>query len=133
MALFREADADIYHSHEPSLGGWLAMRAMPHRKHIVTNQDPRLLRDWWIEFRHPTYSPFQVLKTAAYYENPLTRRSVRAAHRVMVPALYLKKVVAGKYGLADGAYLHAHADSCSGIGEQGREADRLLPRATGPA
>ena len=100
MALFREADADIYHSHEPSLGGWLAMRAMPHRRHIVTNQDPRLLRDWWIEFRYPTYSPLQVLKTAAYYENPLTRRSVRAAHRVMVPALFLKKVVAGKYGLA---------------------------------
>jgi glycosyltransferase involved in cell wall biosynthesis len=101
MALFREADADIYHSHEPSLGGWLAMRAMPHRKHVVTNQDPRLLRDWWIEFRHPTYSPFQVLKTAAYYENPLTWRSVRAAHRVMVPAQFLKRIVARKYGLRD--------------------------------
>lgn len=100
IALFREADADIYHSHEPSLGGWLAMRAMPHRKHIVTNQDPRLLRDWWIEFRHPTYSSFQVLKTAAYYENPLTRWSVRAAHQVMVPAQFLKQVVARKYGLA---------------------------------
>jgi glycosyltransferase involved in cell wall biosynthesis len=100
MALFRQADADIYHSHEPSLGGWLAMRAMPHRKHIVTNQDPRLLRDWWIEFRHPTYSPLQVLRTAAYYENPFTRRAVRAAHRVMVPAHYLKKIVAKKYGLA---------------------------------
>jgi glycosyltransferase involved in cell wall biosynthesis len=101
MARFREADADIYHSHEPSLGGWLAMRAMPHRKHVVTNQDPRLLRDWWIEFRHPTYSPFQVLKTAAYYENPLTWRSVRAAHKVMVPAHHLKAVVARKYGLDD--------------------------------
>lgn len=101
MALFGDADADIYHSHEPSLGGWLAMRAMPHRRHIVTNQDPRLLRDWWIEFRYPTYSSLQVLKTAAYYENPWTRRSVRAAHRVMVPAQYLKRVVARKYGLAD--------------------------------
>lgn len=101
MALFREADADIYHSHEPSLGGWLAMRAMPHRKHVVTNQDPRLLRDWWIELRYPTYSPFQVLKTAAYYENPLTRQSVRAADRVMVPAQFLKAIVAKKYGLTD--------------------------------
>jgi glycosyltransferase involved in cell wall biosynthesis len=101
LALFREANADIYHSHEPSLGGWLAMRAMPQRKHLVTNQDPRLLRDWWIEFRHPTYSSLQVLKTAAYYENPLTWRSVRAAEKVMVPAQYLKKVVARKYGLAD--------------------------------
>jgi glycosyltransferase involved in cell wall biosynthesis len=101
IALFREADADIYHSHEPSLGGWLAMRAMPRRKHIVTNQDPRFLRDWWIEFRHPTYSSFQVLKTAAYYENPLTRKLVREAHKVMVPARFLKKVVAKKYRLAD--------------------------------
>jgi glycosyltransferase involved in cell wall biosynthesis len=41
-----------------------------------------------------------VLKTAAYYENPLTRRSVRAADQVMVPALYLKAVVAKKYRLA---------------------------------
>jgi glycosyltransferase involved in cell wall biosynthesis len=100
IALFRESDADIYHSHEPSLGGWLAMRAMPDRKHVVTNQDPRLVRDWWIEFRHPTYSPFQVMKTAAYYENPLTRRSVRAADKVMVPAHYLQAVVARKYALA---------------------------------
>jgi glycosyltransferase involved in cell wall biosynthesis len=100
MALFRDANADIYHSHEPSLGGWLAMRAMPGRIHLVTNQDPRLLRDWWVEFRHPTYSSFQVLKTAAYYENPMTRWSVRNAHRVMVPAQYLKAVVAGKYGLS---------------------------------
>ena len=98
--LLREVDADIYHSHEPNLGGWLAMRAMPHRRHIVTNQDPRLLRDWWIELRHPTYSAAQVLKTAAYYENPLTRRSVRAADAVMVPAHFLKQVVARKYGLS---------------------------------
>lgn len=100
MALFREADADLYHSHEPSLGGWLAMRAMPHRKHVVTNQDPRFLRDWWIEFRHPTYSSLQVLKTAAYYENPLTWKSVRAAHQVLVPAHFLKDSVARKYGLS---------------------------------
>jgi glycosyltransferase involved in cell wall biosynthesis len=99
MQLFREADADIYHSHEPSLGGWLALRAMPHRQHVVTNQDPRLARDWWIEFRHPTYSPFQVLKTAAYYENPWTWRSVRRAQRVLVPAQFLKSVVANKYSL----------------------------------
>lgn len=77
------------------------MRSMPRRSHVVTNQDPRQLRDWWIEFRHPTYTSFQVLKTAAYYENPLTRRSVRAADRVMVPAHYLKKVVARKYGLTN--------------------------------
>lgn len=101
IALFRDVDADIYHSHEPSLGGWLAMLAAPHRKHIVTNQDPRFLRDWWIEFRHPTYSALQVLKTAAYYENPLTRRFVRSAHKVMVPAFFLKDVVAKKYELAD--------------------------------
>lgn len=100
IALFRDCDADIFHSHEPSLGGWLAMRAMPDRRHLVTNQDPRLVRDWWIELRHPTYSPFQVVKTAAYYENPLTRRSVRAADRVMVPAHYLQEVVARKYSLA---------------------------------
>ena len=126
MALFREADADIYHSHEPSLGGWLAMRAMPHRKHIVTNQDPRLLRDWWIEFKHPTYSPFQVLKTAAYYDNLLHRPGDRSAPLI---GLWCRAVSEESCGREvrprHRADLHADAEPCSAISEQGRDADRF--------
>src|SRR5919112_6241259 len=34
--LLRECDADIYHSQEPSFATYLAQRAMPDRKHVVT-------------------------------------------------------------------------------------------------
>ena len=39
LELFRQADADIYHSQEPSFGTYLAQRAMPDRKHVVTFRD----------------------------------------------------------------------------------------------
>ncbi len=98
-ARLAEADADVYHSQEPSLGTWLARRAHPRRLHLVTSRDPRMAWDWWQELRYPTYSPAQVLRTAAYYENPLTRRAVRKAAAVYVPAHFLIDRVARKYRL----------------------------------
>lgn len=98
-ALLGTIDADIYHSQEPSLGTWLAQRACPERLHLVTSRDPRMTWDWWQELRYPTYSPAQVLRTAAYYENPLTRRAVRNAAAVYVPAHFLIDRVRRKYRL----------------------------------
>jgi len=106
LTLLRECDADVYHSQEPSPGTWLAERAMPARVHLVTCRDPRLVRDWWLEWRHPTLSRLQVARTAAYYENPLTRRAVRHARAVYVPAHCLTERVRRKYGLrADPGFL----------------------------
>lgn len=39
-------NADVYHSQEPSIGTRLAQLAAPHKKHIVTFQDPRTMEDW---------------------------------------------------------------------------------------
>lgn len=99
-ALLAAIDADVYHSQEPSLGTWLAQRARPDRLHLVTSRDPRLARDWWLELRHPTYSRAQVMRTAAYYENPLVRAAVLRAAAVYVPAWFLIDRVAQKYRLA---------------------------------
>lgn len=99
-ALLGRVDADIYHSQEPSLGTWLAQRARPGRLHLVTSRDPRLAWDWWLELRYPTHSRAQVLRTAAYYDNPLTRRAVQRAGAVYVPAHFLIDRVARKYRLA---------------------------------
>ena len=41
LQLFRESDADVYHSCEISLGTYLARRAMPDRRHMITFRDPR--------------------------------------------------------------------------------------------
>lgn len=89
--LFRQANADIYHSQEPSLGTYLAMRAMPERKHIVTFRDPRDAQDWRIEFSLPSVSPMQVISNWLYEDNPLVARAVRradgrfAAARMIIP------------------------------------------------
>jgi hypothetical protein len=56
IRLLREADADIYHSCEPSLTSYLALRAMPDRRHMVTFRDPRNARDWLMEFARPSLS-----------------------------------------------------------------------------
>ena len=48
--LFKECDADIYHSEEPSFGTYLAMKEMPQKIHLVTSRDTRLFKDWIREF-----------------------------------------------------------------------------------
>jgi len=97
--VFRQVDAQIYHSQEPSLASFFAWRAMPQRVHLVTSRDPRDWRDWWIEFSHPTFSRLRTLLTIAVYENPLTRRLVQRAHGVFVPARCLVAKTARKYRL----------------------------------
>lgn len=97
--LFKAVDADIYHSQEPSLSSYIAQRAVPKAIHIVTCRDPRNFRDWCIEFAYPSHTRLGILRTAAFYENPLTRRAVRSAANVFVPAKCLVKKVQRKYHL----------------------------------
>lgn len=75
--LYRQADADIYHSEEPSFGTFATMRAMPRRKHIVTFRDTRDARDWQIESDLPTLSRFQVWINRVYEDNFLVHHTVR--------------------------------------------------------
>jgi glycosyltransferase involved in cell wall biosynthesis len=99
-SLFQEVGADIYHSQEPSISSYVAQRAVPQAIHVVTSRDPRDLHDWWIEFRHPSHTRLGLLRTAAFYENPLTRAAVRNAAKVFVPAKCLAEKVQRKYALA---------------------------------
>lgn len=99
LDLFKNCDADVFHSQEPSLGTWLAQRAQPKKKHIVTCRDTRLMKDWMHEIRHPTISYMQVALTALYYENPFVRRAVTKSHSVLVPAHFLGERVQSKYAL----------------------------------
>ena len=47
--IFREIDADIYHSQEPTISSYWAQREMPKRVHVVTCRDPRSWLDHLIE------------------------------------------------------------------------------------
>lgn len=97
--LFRQANADIYHSEEPSLGTYLAMRAMPDRKHIITFRDPRDPQDWRTEFRLPSVSQAQVIANRLYEDNWLVQSAVRRAHGWYAAAKMIVPKARAKYRL----------------------------------
>jgi glycosyltransferase involved in cell wall biosynthesis len=98
--LLRDCDADIYHSQEPSLGTWLAMKAAPRREHVVTCRDTRLYADWLIEMRSWLLDgSFKTLLTFPYENNVLVTRAVRAARAVYCPNEFSRPITKRKYGL----------------------------------
>ncbi len=99
LELFRQADADIYHSQEPSFGTYLAQRAMPDRKHVVTFRDTRDRKDWWIEFIYPSLSYAQVISNLIYEDNFLVHNAVCKADRWFTAAKMLIPKARKKYKL----------------------------------
>jgi glycosyltransferase involved in cell wall biosynthesis len=97
--LFRECNADIFHSEEPSLGTYLAIKEMPGKLHLVTSRDPKVLSDWFNEFILPSYNKLQVLSNFLFEDNSLVKRSVRQADRVFSAAIFLKNKIVHKYTL----------------------------------
>lgn len=86
--IYRKIKADIFHSCEPSICTWLAMKAVPEAVHLVTCQDPKGYQEWIQEFYFPSKSRLQVVKNYLFEANILVRAAVRAAHGVFVPAKY---------------------------------------------
>lgn len=100
LSLIRSVDADIYHSQEPSLSTYLAQRAMPHRKHVVTCRDTRNLHDWWIEFMYPSLNHSQVLFNFLYEDNIFVHKAIQRADRCFVAAKMLAPKARKKYMLS---------------------------------
>ena len=97
LQLFRETDADIYHSCEISLGTWLARRAMPDRRHMITFRDPRNLIDWALEIARPSLNRLQVLGNYLFESSPMLRGSVREADALYTIAHWLVPKVGSMY------------------------------------
>ncbi|MEO5906939.1 MAG: glycosyltransferase family 4 protein [Saprospiraceae bacterium] len=89
--IYKKIKADIYHSCEPSLGTWLAMKDVPKATHLVTARDPRERKDWMMEFSYPSQSRLQVIQNYIYEYNFIVRKAVRNAEGVFVPAHFLKE------------------------------------------
>lgn len=105
--LFRKCDADIYHSQEPSMGTYLAMKAMPKRKHIITFRDPRNFQDWKIEYELPSINRLNVISNYLYVDNFLVRGAVRRADGLFCAAKFLVPKVKVLYNLkSDPNLLH---------------------------
>ncbi|MBI5944773.1 MAG: glycosyltransferase family 4 protein [Chloroflexi bacterium] len=101
LKLFREADADIYHSQEPSFGTYLAKRAMPDRKHVVTFRDTRDFYDRWIEFTNPSLNYLKALASSFYEDNFLVHNAVRSADRWFTASKMLIPKARKKYQLGE--------------------------------
>jgi glycosyltransferase involved in cell wall biosynthesis len=107
--LLRECDADIYHSQHPSFATWLAQRAMPDRRHVITFRDPKELEDWWLELTNPSLSKAQVLMNWAYEDSPFVRRAVRRADGLYSAAPSVNEKLRRKYGFPEDPGLLATA------------------------
>jgi glycosyltransferase involved in cell wall biosynthesis len=99
LRLYRRCNADIYHSQEASLGSHLAMRAMPHRKHLITFRDHKLFGDWLVELRYPSRSRLRTLLAWIYERNHLVGRAIRDSDRLAVCAPHLAERVIARYRL----------------------------------
>ena len=97
--LFRQTDADVFHSQDPSLSTWLAMRAMPERAHVVTFRDTMEVRDWRVELGHAGPARRGTLAYALFVDNPLVTRAVRRADGLYCAAEFLIPKASRKYGL----------------------------------
>lgn len=100
--LLKNCNADIYHSCEPSHISYMALKAMPQKKHMVTFRDPRDFKDWRMEFDLPSLNRLQVLLNYFFENNFLVRRSIRKMDGVFTIAEYLVPKVKKMY--------HLHAD-----------------------
>ncbi len=97
--LLLEADAQIYHSEEPSFITFLALQYLPDRHHVITFRDTRTFKDWMIEFDQPSKSKFQVIKNMFFEDSIFTHISVKRADVLGAAALFLIEKAQRKYKL----------------------------------
>jgi glycosyltransferase involved in cell wall biosynthesis len=91
--MYKTLDADIYHSQEPSIGSALAQLAAPHRKHIITFQDPRDVYDWRIELAHRKRSRLEEYKFWFYYQREVGKAARNASASYCQAKYTIDKVV----------------------------------------
>ncbi len=99
QVLYRQINADIYHSQEPSMGTYYALKTSPRSKHVVTFRDPRDAKDWFLEVARPSVSRFKTLRSLAYEHNPWVRHAVKKADAYFSCAEGLEAKAQKLYGL----------------------------------
>lgn len=105
-AFFSNIDADIYHSQNPNFLTFLALRAQPQKKHVITCRDPRDIHDWVTETIHATRR--RRIKTPLVYlfeDGPFISYAVKRADVIGCPAHFLKEKIARMYGRPDAILL----------------------------
>ncbi len=101
-ARIKSIDADVYHSEQPIVSSYIAIKAAPHRKHIITFQDPVGKED---RTRMEAYArepplPWFKSKVYAFLSEPLRRKAIRMADALYCQAKYIIPKVMAMYGLS---------------------------------
>ncbi len=89
VRVFRELDADVFHSQDTSLGTALARAAKPSAAHVVTFRDPMNRAEWQVE---SAYARMPKLGWALYRNfitNPFIAIAVRRADGLYAAAEFL--------------------------------------------
>ena len=97
QSVYRECDADVYHSQEPSWGSIVGMKAMPSRRHIVTCQNPKSKGDW------KRVNRFYPLRRRAFnwLFGERLKEAVRSMDGACCQAKHIRPKVRELYGLED--------------------------------
>lgn len=97
--LLRSCNADIFHSQEPSLATYFAMKARPDARHVSTIRDPKFLKDWLVELRYPSISLARTFLSRFYDINFLVRSAVRKSNAVLCTTFDGRTKAKALYGL----------------------------------
>jgi glycosyltransferase involved in cell wall biosynthesis len=100
LRCYERAQCEIYHSQEASLGSYLAQRAAPRRAHVISFRDHKFWRDWLIELSYPSLSRRKTMIAAVYERNPLVRRAVLRADRLLCVSPHLQRPIQNAYCLS---------------------------------
>ena len=99
LRIFRDCNADIFHSQEPSMATFIALKMHQNKKHVITFRDTHLFKDWITELRLPSLNKYQVLFNWFYEDNFLVHKAVRKADSCFVAAELLATRAKKKYKL----------------------------------
>jgi len=86
--IYKRINADVYHSQEPTIASYHAMKAVPDAIHIITCRDPRDFHDRLIELRYSNISRvlFSPINTWLYEASTWVKKAVKDANLVLAPA-----------------------------------------------
>jgi len=99
--LIREVDADVYHSQAVSLNTYIAQRAAPDKRHLITLQDPYDEREWArIAEVEPRYRGI-MHEVRVKFEKHVLSSACRRADTLYTQALFLAEKARRYYGLEE--------------------------------
>lgn len=99
VRVFRELDADVFHSQDTSLGTALARVAKPAAAHVVTFRDPMNRAEWQVESAHARMPRLGGALYRNFITNPFIAIAVRKAEGFYCAAEFLIPKATELYGL----------------------------------